>query len=54
MDWPINNGEDAFPVFETAEFTAEGRKGAFQKTRKCPARDGLLLLHIFKDSASQR
>jgi hypothetical protein len=46
MDWPINNGEDAFPAFETAEFTAEGRKGAFQKTRKCPARRAAPIAHI--------
>ena len=43
LDWPIDDVEDAYPVFETPEFTAEQRKEAFQETRKYLAKNRLLL-----------
>jgi radical SAM superfamily enzyme YgiQ (UPF0313 family) len=43
LDWPIDDVEDAYPVFETPEFTAEQRKEAFQETRKYLAKNKLLL-----------
>ena len=33
LDWPIDDVEDAYPVFETLEFTAEERLEAYRKTR---------------------
>jgi radical SAM superfamily enzyme YgiQ (UPF0313 family) len=43
LDWPIDDVEDAYPVFETPEFTAEQRKQAFWETRKYLAKNRLLL-----------
>ena len=43
LDWPIDDVEDAYPVFETPEFTAEQRKEAFRETRKYLAKNRLLL-----------
>ena len=33
LDWPVDDTEDAYPVFETADFTAEERTEAYIKTR---------------------
>ena len=43
LDWPIDDAKDAYPVFETPEFTAEQRKEAFQDTRKYLTKNRLLL-----------
>jgi radical SAM superfamily enzyme YgiQ (UPF0313 family) len=43
LDWPVDDVEDAYPVFETPEFTAEQRKKAFRGTRKYLAKNRLLL-----------
>jgi radical SAM superfamily enzyme YgiQ (UPF0313 family) len=43
LDWPIDDVEDAYPVFETPEFTAEERVGAYQKIRNLLANKGLLI-----------
>jgi anaerobic magnesium-protoporphyrin IX monomethyl ester cyclase len=42
-DWPIDDVEDAFPVFDTPDFTAEQRTEAYRKTRKYLTRKKLLL-----------
>ena len=34
LDWPIDDVEDAYPVFETPDFTAKQRIEAYRKTRK--------------------
>jgi anaerobic magnesium-protoporphyrin IX monomethyl ester cyclase len=34
LDWPIDDDADAYPVFETSDFTAEERTRAYQKIRK--------------------
>jgi len=43
LDWPIDDVEDAYPVFETPEFTAEDRVGAYQKIRNLLSEKGLLI-----------
>jgi radical SAM superfamily enzyme YgiQ (UPF0313 family) len=43
LDWPIDDVEDAYPVFETLDFTAKQRTEAFRKTRKYLAEKRLLL-----------
>jgi anaerobic magnesium-protoporphyrin IX monomethyl ester cyclase len=42
LDWPIDDVDDAFPVFETPEFTAKQRIEAYRKTRKYLAKKRLL------------
>ncbi len=42
-DWPIDDAEDAYPVFETPEFTAEERLEAYQKIRSLLVNRGLLV-----------
>jgi radical SAM superfamily enzyme YgiQ (UPF0313 family) len=43
LDWPIDDVEDAHPVFETPEFTAEERVGAYRKIRNLLSRKELLV-----------
>ncbi len=43
LDWPIDDVEAAYPVFETPEFTAEDRLKAYQKIRNFLGKKGLLI-----------
>ena len=43
LDWPIDDIEEAYPVFETPDFTAEERIKAYRKTRNLLKKMGLLL-----------
>jgi anaerobic magnesium-protoporphyrin IX monomethyl ester cyclase len=43
LDWPIDDVEGAYPVFETSDFTAEERVEAYRKTRALLNNKGLLL-----------
>lgn len=43
LDWPIDDVEDAYPVFETPEFTATQRIEAYRETRKYLAKKKLLM-----------
>jgi radical SAM superfamily enzyme YgiQ (UPF0313 family) len=43
LDWPIDDVEDAYPVFETPDFTAKERTDTFRKTRKYLTEKKLLL-----------
>jgi anaerobic magnesium-protoporphyrin IX monomethyl ester cyclase len=43
LDWPVDDTDEAYPVFETPEFTAEERAEAYRKTRNVLKRRGLLL-----------
>ena len=43
LDWPIDDVADAYPVFETSDFTAEERKQAYQKIKQLLSRKGLLV-----------
>jgi radical SAM superfamily enzyme YgiQ (UPF0313 family) len=43
LDWPIDDVEDAYPVFETPDFTAKQRTETFRKTRKYLTEKKLLL-----------
>jgi hypothetical protein len=43
LDWPIDDVEGAYPVFETPDFTAKQRREAFRKTRKYLTKKKLLL-----------
>jgi anaerobic magnesium-protoporphyrin IX monomethyl ester cyclase len=43
LDWPIDDVADAYPVFETSDFTAEERIQACQKIRQLLSRKGLLV-----------
>jgi anaerobic magnesium-protoporphyrin IX monomethyl ester cyclase len=43
LDWPIDDVEEAYPVFETSDFTAEERIQAYRKTRFLLRERGLLL-----------
>lgn len=42
LDWPIDDVIDAYPVFETPEFTAAERVEAYRKIRNLLANKGLL------------
>jgi len=42
LDWPIDDVEDAYPVFETPEFTAEERVETYRKIRNLLAKRGIL------------
>lgn len=42
LDWPVDDVEDAYPVFETSEFTAEERLKAYREIRNLLAKKGLL------------
>jgi anaerobic magnesium-protoporphyrin IX monomethyl ester cyclase len=43
LDWPIDDTEEAYPVFETSDFSADERVRAYRKTRKSLEKRGLLL-----------
>jgi anaerobic magnesium-protoporphyrin IX monomethyl ester cyclase len=43
LDWPIDDVEEAYPVFETSDFTAEERIEAYRKTRNLLKERDLLL-----------
>jgi radical SAM superfamily enzyme YgiQ (UPF0313 family) len=43
LDWPIDDVENAYPVFETPDFTAKQRKAAFRKIRKYLTKKKLLI-----------
>jgi len=43
LDWPVDDVEAAYPVFETPEFTAEDRVEAYQKIRNLLSNKGLLI-----------
>ncbi len=42
LDWPIDDVEEAYPVFETPDFTADERIKAYRKTRNLLKKKGLL------------
>ncbi|MCZ2809539.1 MAG: radical SAM protein [Candidatus Bathyarchaeota archaeon] len=42
LDWPLDDVEDAYPVFETPEFSVEERTGAYRKIRNLLTKKGLL------------
>lgn len=43
LDWPIDDVEGAYSVFETSDFTAEERVRAYRKIRKLLSRKGLIV-----------
>jgi anaerobic magnesium-protoporphyrin IX monomethyl ester cyclase len=43
LDWPIDDTDEAYPVFETSDFSADERVRAYRKTRKFLKEKGLLL-----------
>jgi len=43
LDWPIDDTEEAYPVFETSDFTADEKIEAYRKTRNILKKKGLLL-----------
>jgi anaerobic magnesium-protoporphyrin IX monomethyl ester cyclase len=43
LDWPIDDTDEAYPVFETSDFSADERIKAYQKTRNFLKEKGLLL-----------
>lgn len=43
LDWPIDDTDEAYPVFETSDFSANERVRAYRKTRKFLEKRGLLL-----------
>jgi len=43
LDWPVDDTDMAYPVFETPEFTTEERTKAYWKTRNILRKRGLLL-----------
>jgi anaerobic magnesium-protoporphyrin IX monomethyl ester cyclase len=43
LDWPIDDVESAYPVFETSDFTTEERIRAYRKIRKLLFRNGLIV-----------
>jgi radical SAM superfamily enzyme YgiQ (UPF0313 family) len=42
LDWPVDDVEDAYPVFETPEFSAEERVWAYRKISQLLSEKGLL------------
>jgi radical SAM superfamily enzyme YgiQ (UPF0313 family) len=42
LDWPVDDVEDVYPVFETPEFSAEERVWAYRKIRQLLSEKGLL------------
>jgi radical SAM superfamily enzyme YgiQ (UPF0313 family) len=42
LDWPIDDVEEAYPVFETPDFTADERIKTYRKTRHLLKKKGLL------------
>jgi anaerobic magnesium-protoporphyrin IX monomethyl ester cyclase len=43
LDWPVDDTDEAYPVFETPDFSAEERAEAYRKTRNVLESRGLLL-----------
>jgi anaerobic magnesium-protoporphyrin IX monomethyl ester cyclase len=43
LDWPVDDVEDTYPVFETADFTAKQRIEAYRETRKYFVKKKLLI-----------
>lgn len=43
LDWPIDDTKEAYPVFETSDFSANERVRAYRKTRNSLKEKGLLL-----------
>jgi hypothetical protein len=43
LDWPIDDTEESYPVFETSDFSADERIKAYQKTRNILKEKGLLI-----------
>jgi radical SAM superfamily enzyme YgiQ (UPF0313 family) len=43
LDWPIDDTDATYPVFETSDFSADERVKAYQKTRHVLGEKGLLL-----------
>lgn len=43
VDWPVDDTDEAYPVFETSDFSADERVKAYRKTRKFLEEKGLLL-----------
>lgn len=43
LDWPIDDTDEAYPVFETSDFSADERVRAYRKTRNSLREKGLLL-----------
>jgi radical SAM superfamily enzyme YgiQ (UPF0313 family) len=43
LNWPVDDVEDTYPVFETADFTAKQRIEAYRETRKYLAKKKLLI-----------
>jgi anaerobic magnesium-protoporphyrin IX monomethyl ester cyclase len=43
LDWPIDDTEESYPVFETSDFSADERVRAYRKTRNSLREKGLLL-----------
>ena len=43
LDWPIDDTDESYPVFETADFSADERIRAYRKTRNMLKQKGLLL-----------
>ena len=43
LDWPIDDTDESYPVFETSDFSADERVRAYRKTRNSLREKGLLL-----------
>ena len=43
LDWPIDDTDEAYPVFETSDFSADQRIRAYQKTRNILKEKGLII-----------
>ena len=43
LNWPVDDVEDTYPVFETADFTAKQRIEAYRETRRYLAKKKLLI-----------
>ena len=43
LDWPIDDTEESYPVFETSDFSADERIKAYRKTRNILKEKGLLI-----------
>jgi anaerobic magnesium-protoporphyrin IX monomethyl ester cyclase len=43
LDWPVDDVQDTYPVFETADFTAKQRIESYRETRKYLTKEGLLI-----------
>jgi len=43
LDWPIDDTDGSYPVFETLDFSADERIEAYRRTRNLLKKKGLLL-----------